>query len=148
MEFEALAPGVWSEWQRTVTDADVRQFAAVTGDDNPVHLDDAAAAAGPFGGRIAHGMLTAGFISAAISSGVPGAGAIYLSQTLSFRQPVRLGDTVTVRVEVLEVRARTRRVRLATVCRNQDGTVVLDGEAVVLVPARPARASSPGAPPP
>jgi acyl dehydratase len=137
MEFDALAPGVWSVWSRTVTDADVRQFAAVTGDHNPMHLDDARAAAGPFGARIAHGMLTASFISAAIANGVPGAGAVYLSQTLAFRQPVRLGDTVTVRVEVLEVKARSRRVRLATVCRNQDGTVVLDGEAVVLVPATP-----------
>lgn len=135
MEFDHIVPGVVSEWSRTVSEAEVAQFAAITGDFNPVHMDDVAAAASPFGGRIAHGMLIAGFISSAIANGVPGAGAVYLSQSLAFRLPVRMGDTVTVRIEVLEVKARTRRVRLATVCRNQDGAVVLDGEAMVLVPA-------------
>lgn len=134
MEFASLVVGATSEWSKTVSDADVMQYAEITGDFNPVHVDAEAAAASRFGGRIAHGMLTAGFISAAIANGVPGPGAIYLSQTLAFRHPVRLGDTVTVRVEVTEIMARTRRVRLSTVCRNQDGTVVLDGEAVVLVP--------------
>lgn len=134
MEFDALAVGATSEWSRTVSEADVLQYAQITGDCNPVHVDAEAAAASRFGGRIAHGMLTAGFISAAIANGVPGPGAIYLSQTLTFRQPVRLGDTVTARVEITEIMARTRRVRLSTVCRNQNGTVVLDGEAVVLVP--------------
>lgn len=134
MDFDQLAPGVASEWSRTVSASDVAQFAAVSGDFNPVHMDAVAAAASPFGGRIAHGMLVAGFISAAIANGVPGPGAVYLSQSLAFKLPVRIGDTVTVRVEVLEVKARTRRVRLATVCRNQDDAVVLDGEAMVLVP--------------
>lgn len=134
MEFDALAVGATSEWSRTVSEADVLQYAQITGDCNPVHVDAEAAAASRFGGRIAHGMLTAGFISAAIANGVPGPGAIYMSQTLTFRQPVRLGDTVTARVEITEIMARTRRVRLSTVCRNQNGTVVLDGEAVVLVP--------------
>jgi 3-hydroxybutyryl-CoA dehydratase len=135
MEFDQLTPGVVSEWSRTVSETDVAQFAAVSGDFNPVHMDEVAAAASPFGGRIAHGMLAAAFISAAIANGVPGAGAVYLSQTLSFKLPIRIGDTVTVRVEVLEVKPRTRRVRLATVCRNQHDAVVLDGEAMVLVPA-------------
>ncbi len=134
MEFASLVVGATSEWSKTVSDADVMQYAEITGDFNPVHVDAEAAAASRFGGRIAHGMLTAGFISAAIANGVPGPGAIYLSQTLAFRHPVRLGDTVTARVEVTEIMVRTRRVRLSTVCRNQDGTVVLDGEAVVLVP--------------
>jgi len=134
MEFDQLAPGVVSEWSRTVTASDVAQFAAVSGDYNPVHMDDVAAASSAFGGRIAHGMLVAGFISAAIANGVPGPGAVYLSQSLAFKLPVRIGDTVTVRLEVLEVKARTRRVRLATVCRNQDNAVVLEGEAMVLVP--------------
>lgn len=136
MEFDQLAPGVASEWSRTVSERDVALFADVTGDFNPVHMDEVAAAASPFAGRIAHGMLSAGFISAAIANGVPGPGSIYLSQSLTFKQAVRIGDTVTVRVEVLEVKARSRRVRLSTVCRNQGGTVVLEGEASVLVPAR------------
>ena len=135
MEFESLAVGNVSEWSKAVSDADVMQYAQITGDFNPVHVDAEAAAASSFGGRIAHGMLTAGHISAAISNGVPGPGVIYMSQTLSFRRPVRIGDTVTVRIEIIELKPRTRRVRLSTVCRNQDGAVVLDGEAVVLVPA-------------
>lgn len=135
MEFESLAVGNVSEWSKAVSDADVMQYAQITGDFNPVHVDAEAAAASSFGGRIAHGMLTAGYISAAISNGAPGPGVIYMSQTLSFRRPVRIGDTVTVRIEIIELKPRTRRVRLSTVCRNQDGAVVLDGEAVVLVPA-------------
>jgi len=145
MEFEQLVPGVTSEWSRTVSESDVAQFAAITGDFNPVHMDAVAAAASPFRGRIAHGMLSAGFISAALANGVPGPGTIYLSQSLAFTHAVRIGDTVTVRVEVLEVKTRSRRVRLATVCRNQEGVVVLEGEASVLVPAR--RPSSVAEPP-
>jgi 3-hydroxybutyryl-CoA dehydratase len=134
MEFDALAVGQRAEWRKTVTETDVVMYAGITGDFNPVHIDAVAAAASRFGGRIAHGMLSAGFISAAIAHGVPGPGAIYLSQSLAFRHPVRIGDTVTATVEIMELMPRTRRVRLATVCRNQDGTVVIDGEAVVLVP--------------
>ncbi len=134
-EFEALSVGTVSEWRKTVTETDVVLYAGITGDFNPVHIDAVAAANSTFGGRIAHGMLTAGFISAAIANGSPGPGAIYLSQSLAFRHPVRIGDTITAQVEIVEIKARTRRVRLNTVCRNQDGTVVLDGEALVLVPA-------------
>ena len=123
------------EWTRPVTDAAIQQFADATGDHNPVHLDDAAAARTPFGGRIAHGMLTAGFVSAAIAGVLPGPGTIYLSQSLRFLRPVRPGDAVTVRLEVLEVFETRRRVRLATVCTNQRGEVVVDGDAVVMVPA-------------
>jgi 3-hydroxybutyryl-CoA dehydratase len=142
MEFDQLAAGVCSEWSRSVSEADVAQFAAVSGDFNPVHMDAVAAAASPFGGRIAHGMLIAAYISAAIANGVPGPGAVYLSQSLAFKLPVRIGDTVTVRIEVLEVKARTRRVRLATVCTNQHGHVVLEGEAMVLVPLSASAAAS------
>ncbi len=137
MDLDTLAIGATSEWRKTVTETDVILYAGITGDFNPVHVDAVAAAASQFGGRIAHGMLTAGFISAAIAHGVPGPGSVYLSQSLAFRHPVRIGDTVTARVEVVEIKARTRRVRLSTVCRNQDGKVVLDGEAVVLVPSAP-----------
>ena len=134
MRLDELAVGQWAEHAKSVTDADVVLFAGVTGDFNPVHVDAEAAARSMFGGRIAHGMLSAGLISAAIAMRLPGPGSIYLSQTLRFTKPVRIGDTVTARVEVLEVIAAKHRVRLATTCRNQHGEVVLDGEATVLVP--------------
>lgn len=131
--FEELAPGVAVESSHAVGAREIELFAEATGDRNPVHLDEKFAAATQFGGRIAHGMLTAGFVSAAIASKLPGPGSIYLAQTLRFTKPVRLGDTVTVKLEVLEVSAK-RRVRLATVCTNQHGETVMDGEATVLVP--------------
>ena len=96
--------------------------------------DEEVASRSQFGGRIAHGMLTAGLVSAAIASKLPGPGAIYLSQSLRFTRPVRIGDTVTVKLEVLELIAAKRRVRLATVCTNQNGETVMDGEATVMVP--------------
>jgi 3-hydroxybutyryl-CoA dehydratase len=128
-----LEIGARASLARTITDADIRGFAEATGDTNPVHLDDAYAKASRFGGRIAHGMLTAGLVSAVLANRLPGPGTIYVSQTLAFKAPVRPGDTVTAEVEVVEVRGR--RVRLATQARLADGTVVLAGEAVVLVPA-------------
>ena len=134
MGIDELTVGASAEYAKTVSEADVMAFAEVTGDFNPVHVDEAAAARSPFGGRIAHGMLAAGLISATLAMKLPGPGTIYLGQTLRFTKPVRLGDTVTARVEVLEVIARRRRVRLATTCRNQDGELVLDGEATVMVP--------------
>lgn len=133
MELEALEIGASSEWSKTVTETDVVLYAGITGDFNPMHVNAVEAAKSSFGGRIAHGMLSAGFISAAIAHGVPGPGAVYLSQSLAFRHPVRVGDTVTARVEVLEVKPRTRRVRLATIVRNQEGTIVIAGEAMVLM---------------
>ena len=134
MGIDELAVGASAEYAKTLTEADVMAFAEVTGDFNPVHVDEAAAARSPFGGRIAHGMLAAGLISAALAMKLPGPGTIYLGQTLRFTKPVRIGDTVTARVEVLEVIARKRRVRLATTCRNQHGELVLEGEATVMVP--------------
>lgn len=135
MDFETITVGQTASWTKTLTEADVRQFADITGDANPVHVDAEAAARGPYGERIVHGMLTAGLISAAMANGVPGPGAVYLSQALQFKQPVRLGETITAEVEVLEVKPRTRRIRLATRCRNASGALVLDGEAMVLLPA-------------
>jgi 3-hydroxybutyryl-CoA dehydratase len=128
------AVGQTATWTRAVTDAAIRQFADATGDHNPVHLDEAVAARTRFGGRIAHGMLSAGFVSAAIATVLPGPGTIYLSQSLRFARPVRIDDVLTVRLEVLEVMESRRRVRLATVCTNQRDEVVLDGEATVMVP--------------
>lgn len=134
MAIESISVGDSVEVPTTVTAREIDLFAEATGDRNPVHLDEKVAALSQFGGRIAHGMLTAGFISAAIASKLPGPGSIYLEQTLRFMRPVRIGDTVTVRLEVLEVIVAKRRVRLATVCTNQTGQAVLDGEATVMMP--------------
>jgi 3-hydroxybutyryl-CoA dehydratase len=130
---DGLQVGQAAEMAKTVTEADVALFAGVTGDFNPVHVDAVAASQSRFGERIAHGMLSAGFISAVIAMRLPGPGSIYLSQSLRFTKPVRIGDTVTTRVEVVEVMAPKRRLRLATVCRNQNGETVVAGEAVVMV---------------
>lgn len=138
---EDLAIGQSAEHRRTVTAADIEAFAAVTGDDNPVHLDEAYAAKTSFGGRIAHGMLSAGYISAVLGAELPGPGAIYVSQMLNFRRPVRIGDEVTARATVSGIDARRGRVTLDTVC-EVGGKAVVEGEAVVIAPRRP----SPGRP--
>ncbi len=130
-----LAVGQHAEFSKTVTESDVVLYAGITGDFNPVHVNAVEAARGRFGGRIAHGLLSAGFISACIAMKLPGPGTVYLTQSLKFARPVRIGDTVTARVEVLEWHETKRRARLATTCRNQDGDVVIDGEALVMVPA-------------
>lgn len=134
MPMATLQVGQTAEFSKTVTESDVTLFAGITGDFNPAHVDEVRASASRFGGRIAHGMLSAGFISACIAMRLPGPGAIYLSQTLKFTRPVRIGDTVTARVEVLEWNEGKRRARLLTTCRNQRGEVVIEGEALVLVP--------------
>ena len=130
---DEIQVGDAAEMAKTVTESDIALFAGVTGDFNPVHVDAVAAEKSVFGGRIAHGILSAGFISAVLAMRLPGAGSIYLSQSLRFTKPVRIGDTVTARVEVVEVVATKRRVRLATTCRNQNGETVVEGEAVVRV---------------
>jgi 3-hydroxybutyryl-CoA dehydratase len=136
MYFEEMAEGQSAEFTKTVTEADVVLFAGITGDLNPAHVDDVAASASRFGGRIAHGMLVSGFISTVLGTKLPGPGTIYLSQDLRFVAPVRLGDTVTARVEVAELLPK-RRARLATTVRNQRGETVIQGEATVMVPGRP-----------
>lgn len=132
--FEMLTVGQVADVSTRITSREVELFAEATGDRNPVHLDEEVAARSQFGGRIAHGMLTAGLVSAAIATKLPGPGAIYLGQSLRFTRPVRIGDTVTVKLEVLEVITAKRRVRLATICTNQNGETVMDGEATVMVP--------------
>ena len=134
---EDLEVGQTAELRRTVAAADLDAFAAVTGDTNPVHLDEAYAAATPFKGRIAHGMLSAGYISAVLGTRLPGPGAVYVSQSLSFRRPVRIGDEVTAEVKVTAIDAARGRVTFATTCVVAGKTVV-EGEAVVVVPRRPA----------
>jgi 3-hydroxybutyryl-CoA dehydratase len=128
-----LAVGDSAERAFAVGEADITAFAAVSGDNNPVHLDEAFAQGTPFKGRIAHGMLSAAYISAVLGNDLPGPGSIYLSQSLRFKRPVRIGDTVTVRVSVAEIEPRTAKVTLSTVCQV-NGKTVLDGEAGVLVP--------------
>ncbi|MGI9181652.1 MAG: MaoC family dehydratase [Longimicrobiaceae bacterium] len=135
MRFEELQVGQAAEFAKTVTEADVVLYAGITGDLNPAHINQVEAEKSRFGGRIAHGMLSAGLISAVLGTRLPGPGTIYLEQTLRFTRPVRIGDTVTARVEVIELIEKRRRVRLATSCANQDGEVVLEGEALVMVPA-------------
>ena len=131
MHFEELHVGMAAERTRLVDDDLVRRYADLTEDFNPVHVDEAAAAKSRFGGRIAHGMLSGGLISAVLGMDLPGPGALWLSQQMKFTRPVMLGDTITTRVEVLEVIPAKRRARLATTCRNQRGELTLDGEALI-----------------
>lgn len=129
-----LQVGQTAEFSKTVSETDIYLYAGITGDFNPAHVNEAYAKNTFFKTRIAHGMLTAGFISAIIANQLPGPGTIYLQQTLSFLAPVRIGDTITGRVEVLECNAEKNRVRLKTTCQNQDGVVVLQGEGLVSPP--------------
>jgi 3-hydroxybutyryl-CoA dehydratase len=132
---EDLSVGQSAERVHTVGEADIVAFAAVTSDNNPVHLDADYAATTPFGERIAHGMLSAGYISAVLGTQLPGPGAIYLSQALRFKRPVKIGDAVTARATVTQIDAAKARVTLATVCLVNNKPVV-DGEAVVMVPRK------------
>jgi len=134
---DTIKIGDAAEFTKTVTETDVYLYAGITGDLNPAHINETYAAGTFFKGRIAHGMLTAGFISAILGMQLPGPGTIYMSQTLKFLAPVRMGDTITGRVEVVEVITEKNRLRLHTTCRNQEGTVVLDGEALVSPPKAP-----------
>jgi 3-hydroxybutyryl-CoA dehydratase len=134
--FEDLRVGMRESHAKTVKSSDVVGFAEITGDRNPIHLSEHFAAKTPFKGRIAHGLYTAGLISAVIGTRLPGPGAIYISQTLNFLAPVKIGDTVDATVEVVELIEAKQRARLA--CRCKVGaTVVLEGEAIVKIPRRP-----------
>jgi 3-hydroxybutyryl-CoA dehydratase len=134
--FEELSEGQSAEITKAVSAADIDAFAAVSGDVNPVHLDADYAAATQFGERIAHGMLSAAYISAVLGTTLPGPGAIYLSQALRFRRPVKIGDAVTARATVKALDDKRGQVTLETVCQV-NGKTVVDGEAVVMVPRRP-----------
>lgn len=122
-----------ASFAKTVSETDVYLFAGITGDMNPAHINEAASKETKFGGRIAHGMLSAGFISAVLGMRMPGPGTIYLGQTLKFLAPVRIGDTVTATAEVVEI-IDNKRLRIRTTCSTQEGTQVVDGEAMVLPP--------------
>lgn len=133
---EDLEIGMSAVYSRTVTEADVVLFAGISGDSNPLHLDSEYAKHTLFKGRIAHGMLTASFISTVLGTKLPGPGCIYVSQNLKFRAPVRIGDTVRSRVTVTDIDREKGRVTLETNCTVAD-TVVISGEAILMVQRRP-----------
>src|SRR5690348_10270628 len=135
--FEDLSVGMTETLAKTVSSNDVVGFAELTGDRNPIHLSEHFAAKTSFGRRIAHGLYTASLISAVLGTRLPGPGAVYVSQTLNFRAPVKIGDTVEVTVTVAELIPEKFRARLSCTCLV-DGEVVLDGEALVKVPSEKA----------
>ena len=137
-DFEDLEPGMKASFTKTITEADIVLFAGVSGDNNAVHLNEEFAQSTAFKGRIAHGMLTASVVSAAIAGRLPGPGTVYLSQSLRFKAPVRPGETVHATVTVKELIPEKRRVTLTTVC-TVGGKVVIDGEALVMPTSRAAR---------
>ena len=132
---EDLKTGQSASFAKTVSEADIVLFAGVSGDTNPVHLDQSFAEKTPFKTRIAHGMLSAGFISTVFGTKLPGPGAIYMSQTLRFKAPVKIGDTVVATCTLTEIFAEKRRAMFSTICKVGD-TVVIEGEAMIMVPSR------------
>ncbi|SHE48781.1 3-hydroxybutyryl-CoA dehydratase [Thermoanaerobacter uzonensis DSM 18761] len=123
-------------FEKTITETDVYLYAGITGDFNPAHINQVASEKTMFKGRIAHGMLTAGLISAILGTKLPGPGTIYLGQELKFTKPVRIGDTIKAEVEVVEIIPEKNRVKLKTICTNQNNEVVLEGMATVLAPTK------------
>jgi 3-hydroxybutyryl-CoA dehydratase len=131
---QELKVGDSAQISKTITETDINDFAKVTGDFNPVHLDQAYAEKTIFKGRIAHGLLSVGLFSTILGNILPGHGAIYLSQEVKFLAPVRIGDTITATVEVLELIPEKNRVKFSTTCTNQEGKIVVDGTAWAMPP--------------
>jgi 3-hydroxybutyryl-CoA dehydratase len=136
---DQISTGDRASLSKTITEADVFQFAEISGDKNPVHLDAEYTEKSRFRERIAHGMLTASLVSAVLGMKLPGPGSVYLSQSLEFKAPVKFGEVIEAEVEVIEKTVEKNRVRLKTVVRNQDGTTVLEGDAVLLPRKAPRR---------
>jgi 3-hydroxybutyryl-CoA dehydratase len=134
---DELKVGDGAEFTKTVSESDIYLYAGVTGDFNPAHINEPYAQNTFFKTRIAHGMLLAGFISNVVGNKLPGPGAIYVKQELNFLAPVRIGDTITARVEVIEIINEKNRVKLKTTCINQDGATVLEGQALISPPKAP-----------
>lgn len=134
LTIEKLNIGDKDHFEKTISESDVYLYSGITGDLNPAHINQIEAENSMFKGRIAHGMLTAGFISAVLGMKLPGPGTIYLSQEMKFLAPVRFGDTIKAEVEVIEKIEEKNRIRLNTICTNQNGEVVLKGIAVVMPP--------------
>ncbi len=143
-DIEDLKPGMTASFAKTVTDADILMFAAVSCDVNALHVSEEYAKTTIFGGRIAHGMLSVGFISAVLANKLPGPGTIYLGQTLKFKAPVRIGDTVTATVTVKDVNIEKKRVILDSVC-TVAGKVVIEGESTMLCTSKASRRAALGA---
>jgi 3-hydroxybutyryl-CoA dehydratase len=131
-----LKVGDSAQISKKITGTDIADFARVTGDFNPVHLDQAYAEKTTFKGRIAHGLLSVGFLSSILGNILPGHGTIYLSQEVTFLAPVRIGDTITAKVEVMELIPEKNRVKFRTTCINQEGNIVVDGTAWAMPPVR------------
>jgi 3-hydroxybutyryl-CoA dehydratase len=131
---EELKVGDSAQFSKTVTETDIYLYAGITGDYNPAHINEDYARKTYFGTRIAHGLLSAGFISTVLGTQLPGPGTIYLRQELTFLGAVKIGDTITARVEIMEIEAEKGRIKLLTTCDNQEGKRVLTGEAVVSPP--------------
>jgi len=144
--FDELQIGQTGHFTRQATDEAIRLFAAVSGDVNPLHLDEAWAAGTRFGGRIAHGMFTGGLISAAIAMVLPGPGVVYVSQEMRFERPVRIGDTITVELTVTEKLPEKQFVKLTSIARNQHGKTVVSGLTTVLAPTEKIRIPRPAEP--
>lgn len=134
LTIEALHVGQKAQFGKTISESDIYLYAGITGDQNPAHINESYARETFFKTRIAHGMLCAGLISTVLGNRLPGYGTIYIRQELNFLAPVRIGDTVTARAEVVEIISAKNRVRLKTDCINQDGILVIDGEALVSPP--------------
>ena len=134
VEGNNLQVGDRASFSKTVSESDIYLYAGITGDMNPAHIDEEYARETVFEGRIAHGMLTAGFISAVLGMKLPGPGAIYREQTLNFLAPVKIGDTITATAEVIEIGNKRKTATLKTTCTNQAGATVLEGVAIVNLP--------------
>ena len=134
LTIEALHVGQTAQFGKTISESDIYLYAGITGDQNPAHINESYARETFFKTRIAHGMLCAGLISTVLGNRLPGYGTIYIRQELNFLAPVRIGDTITARAEVVEIMSAKNRVRLKTDCINQDGILVIDGEALVSPP--------------
>lgn len=133
---QQLKIGASAQISKTITESDIELFARATGDFNPVHLDQAYAEKTQFGGRIAHGLLSVGLLSALLGNTLPGHGTIYLSQEVKFLAPVRIGDTIAAKVEVLDLIYEKNRAKFRTTCTNQDGKLVADGIAWTMPPKK------------
>lgn len=132
--YDELQVGQIGEYQKTLTEREIILFAAASGDTNPIHMDEEYAKSTPFGGRIAHGIWTASLISAAVANVMPGPGSIYLGQTLKFSRPVKIGDTITIQLEILEKNDKRKRVSIQCTGSNQDGKQIISGVAEVQAP--------------
>jgi 3-hydroxybutyryl-CoA dehydratase len=132
-----LKVGERAAFSKTISESDVYLFAGITGDFNPAHVNQPYAEKTFFKARIAHGILAAGLLSAVMANKLPGPGTVYVHQALDFTAPVYIGDTVTAQVEILSIDLDTNRVKLKTTCINQNGDIVVDGQAIVSPPKRP-----------